>query len=242
MEQQRGVSAASAVILGLCILAGLAALGYLLGKAAIEFRQYERSVTVKGLAEREYPADVVIWPLAFTEASNNLEELYSRLESNADRIRAFLIEQGVQANEITVSPPSIMDRSAQRYGSNDGAEYRYTASRTVTVYSNRVSEIRAMINSVSTLGKEGIVFGGDDYDNRIQYLFTQLNDVKPEMIEEATTKAREVAEKFAADSASKLGKIKNASQGQFTINDRDSNNPHIKAVRVVSTVEYYLSD
>lgn len=242
MEQQRGVTAIGALILGICILAGLAALGYLLGKAAIEFRQYERSVTVKGLAEREYPADVVIWPLSFTEASNNLEELYSRLESNADRIRAFLLEQGVQSGEISVSPPSIMDKSAQRYGGNDGAEYRYTANRTVTVYSHRVNEIRAMINSVNTLGKEGIVFSGDDYDNRTQYLFTRLNDVKPEMIEEATTKAREVAEKFAQDSASKLGKIKNASQGQFTINDRDSNNPHIKAVRVVSTVEYYLSD
>jgi uncharacterized protein len=62
------------------------------------------------------------------------------------------------------------------------------------------------------------------------------------MVEEATTKAREVAEKFAKDSKSKLGKIKKASQGQFSINNRDKNNPHIKKIRVVSTVEYYLSD
>ncbi len=62
------------------------------------------------------------------------------------------------------------------------------------------------------------------------------------MIEEATRNARAVAEKFAADSQSRLGKLKRASQGQFTIEDRDSNTPYIKRVRVVSTVEYYLSD
>jgi hypothetical protein len=73
-------------------------------------------------------------------------------------------------------------------------------------------------------------------------MFTRLNEIKPEMIEEATRQAREVAEKFAEDSQSALGKIRQASQGQFTINDRDKNNPHIKTVRVVSTVEYYLSD
>lgn len=80
------------------------------------------------------------------------------------------------------------------------------------------------------------------YQNSTEYLFTRLNEIKPGMIEEATTKAREVARKFAKDSDSRLGKIKKASQGQFSINDRDKNNPHIKKIRVVSTIEYYLSD
>jgi hypothetical protein len=86
------------------------------------------------------------------------------------------------------------------------------------------------------------VLSGDPYQNAVQYLFTRLNEVKPAMIEEATRQAREVAVKFAADSNSKLGKIRQATQGQFTIEPRDTNNPHIKNVRVVSTVEYYLSD
>jgi uncharacterized protein len=92
------------------------------------------------------------------------------------------------------------------------------------------------------LGKEGIVFTGGNYQSQTEYLFTRLNEIKPEMIEEATRQAREVAQKFAADSQSTLGKIKKASQGQFSISDRDKNNPHIKKIRVVSTVEYYLSD
>ncbi len=92
------------------------------------------------------------------------------------------------------------------------------------------------------LGKSGIVLSGDDYQSRTQYLFTGLNDLKPKMIEEATRNAREVAQKFAADSDSRLGKIRTAYQGQFSIQDRDGNTPHIKKVRVVSTIEYYLAD
>ena len=95
---------------------------------------------------------------------------------------------------------------------------------------------------LASLGRQGIALTGGEFENAPEYLFTRLNDVKPEMIQEATTKAREVAAKFAADSASSLGRIRTASQGQFTIEPRDKNNPHIKKVRVVSTVEYYLAD
>ena len=98
------------------------------------------------------------------------------------------------------------------------------------------------MNKLSELGKKGIVFSGGQYQNRTEFIFSKLNSIKPEMIQEATTKAREVAQKFAEDSNSELGKIKRAYQGQFSIFPRDKNNPHIKKIRVVSTVEYYLSD
>ena len=98
------------------------------------------------------------------------------------------------------------------------------------------------MSSLSELGQQGIVFTGDNYQSQTEYIFTRLNEIKPEMIEQATRKAREVAVKFASDSDSKLGKIKSASQGQFSISERDKNNPHIKKIRVVSTVVYYLSD
>jgi hypothetical protein len=95
---------------------------------------------------------------------------------------------------------------------------------------------------LSELGKTGIAFSQADYDAQVEYIFSRLNEVKPQMIEESTTNARSVAEKFATDSQSRLGKIKKATQGQFTINNRDKNNPHIKRIRVVSTIEYYLAD
>lgn len=238
----RESSKVSALIVGGFLFLGLTSLGYLLGSSAIKFKEYERTVTVKGLSEREYKADIVIWPIQFTEAGNNLQELYGSLETSTEKIRTFLEKNGINPEEITFTTPSITDKSAQQYGNQPRAEFRYTAIQTVTVYSQTIESVRKVMGSLSALGKKGIVFSGGNYQSQTEYIFTRLNEVKPEMIEEATRKAREVAEKFALDSKSRLGKIRRASQGQFSINDRDKNNPHIKKVRVVSTVEYYLSD
>ena len=232
----------SAFILGAFIFMGLATLGYFLGNTAIKFKEYERTVTAKGLSEHEYKADIVIWPIQFNVVSNGLAKLYSSIETSTSEIKAFLIKNGIDSNAITFSSPAITDKSAQQYSNVSKAEFRYSAFQTVTVYSKNVKGVRKLMSALSKLGKKGIVFTGGNYETKPEYIFTRLNEVKPKMIGEATMKAREVAQKFAADSQSKLGKIKRASQGQFSIKPRDKNNPHIKKVRVVSTVVYYLSD
>ena len=209
MQQQ---SKTGALILGVFIFLGLASLGYLLGAAAIEFKQFDRSVTVKGLSEREYKADIVIWPIQFTAAGNDLETLYVSIEANTSKIKEFLASNGVEHDEISFSSPSITDKSAQQYGGNTKPEFRYSAIQTVTVYSKNIDAVINVMGALSTLGKQGIVFSGTNYQSQTEYLFTRLNEIKPEMIEEATRKAREVATKFASDSDSKLGKIKKASQ------------------------------
>ena len=230
----------NSIFLGLCILLGLASVGFLLGQSLMKFKAYERTVTVKGLSEKELPADIALWPISFTTVSNDLAELYEMIEDDTDAVIAFLKENGIEDQEINVSTPDIGDKLAQGY-EKERVEFRYTATQTVTVYSSKVDKVRATMTRLVELGKKGILFSMN-YENRTEYLFTGLNQIKPEMIEEATTKAREVAEKFAKDSKSRLGKIKRASQGQFSIEDRDRNNPHIKTIRVVSTVEYFLSD
>ena len=198
-------------------------------------------MTAKGLSERELQADIVIWPIRFTAAANDLTTLYETLEGHTTDIEEFLIKAGLSAEEITSGPPAITDKLAQQYN-NATLAFRYSAHKTVTVYATNIDLVRTLISRISVLGKQGIVFSGAGYEAKPNYLFTRLNEVKPEMIEEATRNAREVAQKFAADSESKLGKIKRASQGQFSISDRDQNNPHLKKIRVVSTVEYYLTD
>ncbi|MBN2618656.1 MAG: SIMPL domain-containing protein [Spirochaetales bacterium] len=236
----------SAAILGFFIFIGLFFglyfTGSLVAESAIKIKEYERTVTVKGLSEKEYLADIVIWPLQFNLASNSLTDLYNSIDNTSSNIKEYLISNGIESNEITLSSPSISDKSAQQYGGSEIAQFRYTAYQTVTVYTDKVEKVRELQSSIINLGKKGIVLTGDSYDSQTEYIFSRLNEVKPVMIEEATIKAREVALKFAEDSESKLGKIKSATQGQFSIDSRDKNNPHIKKVRVVSTVEYYLSD
>jgi len=228
--------------MGLCVLVGLIGLGWLLAGGMVKFKELDRTVSVKGLAEREMPADIALWPIQFINAENDLSLLYSGLEDDAAAVKTFLKEQGFTEEEITISAPSITDKIAQSYGGNNRVELRYSANQTVTVYSTKIDLVRQAKRQLVSLGKQGLTLTGDTYDTRTQFIFTGLNEIKPAMVEEATRNARQVAEKFAADSNSKLGKIRKARQGQFSINDRDSNTPHIKKVRVVSTIEYYLSD
>ena len=144
--------------------------------------------------------------------------------------------------EISVSLPTLSDKYAQEYGSNDRT-YRYFSKNVVTVCTGNVETVLALMPKQSELLKKGIMVGSDNsWDNQVQFQFEGLNGIKPEMIEDATRNAREAAEKFAKDSDSRLGKIKTASQGTFTISDRDSNTPYIKKVRVVSSVTYYLKN
>ncbi|EKO3425385.1 SIMPL domain-containing protein [Vibrio fluvialis] len=232
----------SALTMGISILLGLGLLGYFVEQAAVKFKEYDRIVTVKGLSEREVLADTVIWPIQFTLADNELPTLFTTLDAQTQQVMQFLAQQGIDTQSISISAPAVIDKKAQQYGGEARIEYRYLATQTITVYSTHVDLVRQAISQIGQLGKQGIVFNQDNYNNRVEYLFSGLNDIKPAMIEEATKQAREVAEKFAKDSQSSLGKIKRATQGQFSIVDRDNNTPYVKKVRVVSTVEYFLSD
>ncbi|MEN8006712.1 MAG: SIMPL domain-containing protein [Candidatus Krumholzibacteriota bacterium] len=230
-----------ALILGISICVGLALLGHFIAGGVVKFRALDRTVTAKGLSEREVAADVAIWPIRFDLADNDLAVLSTEMEKKSGQVLAFLRENGFNDDEITVGTPAVVDRRAQRFGGpQDG--FRYQGSSTITVYSGNIEGVRAAMTRLVDLGKQGVAVGSGDYDTRPQFLFTRLNDFKPDMIEEATRNARQVAEKFARDSDSNLGKIRKARQGQFSINDRDSNTPHIKKIRVVATLEYFLTD
>lgn len=231
-----------AIVLYAFLCLGLIVLGYLISSSIIRIKGLDRTVTVKGLSEREMPANRAIWPIKFSEADNDLSNLYSVVQQKTELIIAFLKKNGFEEKEISILAPAILDRQAQGYVDPNKVKFRYTANSIITVYTKKVDSIRKTMKKLVQLGKQGIAIGGQDYQTRIEYLFTKLNEIKPEMVEEATKKAREVAEKFAKDSNSRLGKIKRARQGQFSINNRDSNTPYIKKIRVVSTLEYYLSD
>ena len=184
------------------------------------------------------PADKVIWPLKYRVTGNDLSQVYSEIENDNAAIIAFLKAGGIEADEISVAAPVINDKLAQEYGSNDRI-YRYLAKNTLTVCTNKVDEVLKLIKNQKTLIRKGIVLG-DEWDGNPTFSFEALNSIKPEMLEEATKNARESAQKFANDSGSKLGKIREANQGYFTIESRDSNTPEIKKVRVVTNVTYYL--
>lgn len=232
----------NALILGSSLLFAMTALGSILGYSAIQHRNFERTVTVKGLSEREYPADIAIWTIEFTLASESLSRLRDDVSTTTESLRGYLLTEGIEATAISAAPPVVNDSYTNQYRSVESDSPRYTASRSVTVYTNAVDLLRTTIDDFATTGETSTVEIDGSWRSWTRYEFESLNAVKPDMVEEATRNAREVAEKFAEDSGSSLGRIKEARQGQFSIRDRDISSPHIKKVRVVSTIEYYLTD
>ena len=224
-----------------CIAVGLVVLGWFLYTGINHIAYRDRQVLVRGLAEREVMADKVTWPLVTQDLGNDLSALYAQSENVNAKILAFLHAGGLSDNEISVNPPDVEDRLTQSYDPSR-VTTRYKVTNVIVVTSSDVEKVRSLIKKQSELISQGIAVLAGDYNYPTTYEFTGLNGIKPEMIAEATHNAREAAAKFAQDSGSKLGDILTATQGQFSITDRDQYSPHIKNIRVVTNLSYYLED
>lgn len=229
------------IICAAILAAGMMLLGFCLKSGIDNFSDRDRVVTVRGLCEKEVPANKVTWPIVTKEVGNDLPSIYKSIEAGNAAIMSFLKNNGITEEEISVSAPQVYDNAAERYASQD-IRYRYNVTNVVVVTSSKVEQVRELIKKQTELLRQGIAIVAGDYNYQTTYEYTDLNSIKPEMIATATANAREAADKFAEDSKSELGKIKTASQGQFSINDRDQYTPFVKTVRVVTSITYYLED
>tara|TARA_Y100001972_G_scaffold124695_1_gene174421 strand:- start:2179 stop:2886 length:708 start_codon:yes stop_codon:yes gene_type:complete len=224
------------------IFSGLTLGGYFISNTLVKGKAYDRSVTVKGLSEREVEADIAVWPINITVAGNDLQNIQQDIESQKREVTKFFKDQGFSDEEFTVGPTNISDAKADLYNPGPYREFRYIAKSDFTIRTTNINQLQTALSASLSLVSNGILISSKNDWMPIEYSFTGLNAIKPAMIEEATNNAREVAEKFAKDSNSQVGKIMRANQGLFTITDRDQNTPEIKTVRVVSTIEYQLKD
>lgn len=199
----------------------------------------DKTVSVRGLAEREVDADLAVWPLTFSLGSNDLTELQKDILAKTKIVKNYLAEYELSGNDFTVQSPSITDNSMNPYMDKNQVRYTYIAETVVLVRSSKVEQVKKAQGDSLKLMSDGIAVS-KDYKSKISFEFTKLNDIKPQMIAEATKNARTAAEQFARDSESKVGKIKRASQGLFSIEDAAADLSERKIIRVVTTVEYLL--
>lgn len=228
------------IISSAIIALGLAVCGISLPIAVKEYRALDRTVTVKGLCEKEVSADKAIWPITFRNTDNeSITSLTRKIDNDKRLILDFLIREGIGEDEITINAPVISDKLSMSYGVDRA--YRFVSKSVITVCTSKVDKVLELSTKISELLKAGVLIGSEnEWEGGITYEFEGLNEIKPEMIHEATANARLAAEQFAEDSGSHIGKIKTASQGSFSISDRDSNTPQIKRVRVVTSITYTL--
>lgn len=227
---ESAIIAAGIIILGLCVKSGIDG-----------FTNKDRKVTVKGLAETEVEADKVTWPILTKELGNDLPGLYERINATTAKVKSFLKSNGIEDSEISVNAPVVVDLNAERYGVAKH-DYRYNITSTVTVTSRKVKLVRGIIARQGELLKQGVAVVEGGYGNEVSYEYVSFQKMKPKMMQEAIKNAELTARQFAENSNSRLNKIMTADQGQFSIDNRDSNTPYIKKLRVVTTVTYSLKD
>ena len=242
-----------AVVIALIIAVGMLGAGYFVGTGPSKFKSATRTVTVRGLADREVVADFVIWSLSMRRANANISTALTEVKGDRDRLIEFLIAKGFLESELERVPISIQDKQAtQNFVVNSMRDVspRYIASATVVVRSAKVDVARTAFGGMDELMQAGVLlFGGrDDGRSNLVYRFTKFNDLRPELIADATKNARASAEKFASDSNKKVGAIRSAQQGLIQIFGEEGQDEaggytttsYRKKIRVVNTIEFDL--
>lgn len=225
-------------IIGAALIAlGIVCLGWFIKAGIDDFAEKDRRVTVKGLAEREVPADKVTWSIGTKVTGNDLPMLYENISVQTQKIKQFLLKYEMPEGEITINPPSVSDLEAREWGDNNRG-FRYIVNTTITVATNKVEQVNKAISNQAELLKQGVALG----ENTPMYEYASFQQMKPEMMAEAIKNAQKTAEQFAEASNADLGSILTADQGVFSIDNRDENTPYIKKLRVVTTVTYSLKD
>src|SRR5713101_1894993 len=244
-----------AALLGSLLALGLIVGGWVMGAQIKATRLSDRYVTVKGLVERKVKSDLAIWTLSYKEAGDDLSLVYAKTEADKKAVLQFLDQQGIQSSEIELGVVRVVDTQANEYGGSNRAPHRYIVEQQVTVRTSRVDQVAAAAQKTMQLLQKGIVLNSTPGQGLI-YKFTGLNSIKPDMITEATRNARSAADRFASDSGSKVGSIRQANQGVFAILPADQagdagesgefggnsggDSSLMKTVRVVTSVQYYL--
>ncbi|HPF78360.1 MAG TPA: SIMPL domain-containing protein [Alphaproteobacteria bacterium] len=226
---------------------GIGYAGQQIHSGLTNFRSFDRSVTMKGLAQQDVVADLAIWPISYTETGNELAPLQDLMDARGKLIVAFLKKYGIKDDEIELQQVQVQDLLAQTYRQNNSESNRYILTQTYMVRTDNITAVDKASKDMGELVRQGVVFAQSG-STAPTYLYTKLNDIKPAMIAEATKNAREAAQEFAENSGQKVGGIKYASQGVFQILSRDEtyliseSQQQNKTVRVVSTIQFYLED
>jgi uncharacterized protein len=247
----------STLIIAATIVIGLVLGSFILGKSFERFRKEDRYISVKGFAEREVKADLAIWSIKVRIAYNDLQEGSRSIDVAKNKVIQFLIKNGIDPKEIIQRDLTVSDKQADQYSApNSGEKLRYIIEETIEVRSNNVDNIQNVSRMTSELLGAGVALStrNDWQGGGLKFLFTKLNDIKPAMLAEATRNAKSAAVQFTKESDTKLGKMRKASQGLFSIADRDEassgqgeggyapagTSDLFKKVRVVISVDYSI--
>lgn len=243
---------ALALLFGCGIAAGFGSGGFFVGQAIKKFKFDDRTITVKGLVEKEVKSDLAIWKITHTFADDDLTKVDQKLNANQTLILDFLKKKNIKESDISVGLVNISDNFSREYNNNTQAK-RYVGETSITVRATDVDLVQKVAGESAELVRDGVVLSNNGYQANPKFVYTKINDIKPELLAEAVKNARKAAEQFATDSGTKVGSIRTANQGQIQILSPDAleskqyesaeeERSITKKIRIVSTLVFSLVD
>ncbi len=239
--------------LGICFIAGMYVLGLNVSQTILKSHTGVNKATVKGLAERVVDANQLRWDINFyatitqdmsvdpNPPAIDRQALYDRANNYKAQILAVLSDAGFTEKELDVS---TVRYSSSLSRNDDGVPISRTGRMdgSIRIVSDQLSLVGPAERAFEKLTVAGIGFDASDPE----YYFTDLNEIKPDMLKEATKNARIAAEEFASDAGVQVGGIQTATQGGFSVRDLNDESSDryepSKKVRVVTTITFYLSN
>jgi len=252
VEAENSQSVKAAIIVGCCLIVGLTAAGYFIGRGTARFKSEVRTVTVKGLVERELSADEAVWTLSLRRAGDDVGEVHRRITKDRDTVLAFMQQQGFTGDEVARLPTRTVDKLAREFGQPQAGErFRYLVTSAVIVRTGNIEQVQKALGATEELLKAGVILDGEREGGGAnpRFVVSKFNELRPQLLAAATKNARAVAQQFAADSGVTVGKIHSANQGSIQIFGSDGNDESapfsptstpVKKIRVVSTFEFEL--
>ncbi|WP_311269334.1 SIMPL domain-containing protein [Sphingobium sp. WCS2017Hpa-17] len=232
LEMRDKILLGSAALLAFGVISG----GYLLGDGLKRAKAADRSVTVRGLAEKDVTADLATWSISYSATGFDLPTVRAEIDSNTKELQAYFMSLGFKAGDLTPTGAGVNQYL------NNGVN-NITITQRMLLRTTDIARAQKAVAQQFDLVRRGVTL---QEGSGMKYSFTKLNDVKPDMVAAATRDARAAAEQFAKDSGAGVGGIKSATQGYFSIDARDgeggdgSSDTPYKKVRVVTTVDFYL--
>lgn len=181
-----------------------------------------QTINVTGNAMKNFDADLVKWRATYSRNDDDLKSASAQLKEDQAMVKNFLVSQGIKTNEIVFEAVNIAKDF--RYGTdangNSFSQFNgYILSQDVTIESSDLDKIEKASREISTLISQGIELSSSNPS----YYYSKLEDLKLELIAQASENAKQRGENIAIKAGSKLGQIMNADLGIFQITGKNDN-------------------
>lgn len=219
---------------GTALAIGLIISSLIFGWFYASAKKGDEAITVTGSAKRRITSDLVVWSAGVSSQAAQLSDAYKQLSDNIPRIKQYLLDKGISEEQMTISSITTMTLKRRDADGNESNEITgYLLSQQIEVRSNDVQKVSQVAREATELINQGILIES----KAPQYYYTQIGDLKVEMLGEAAKDAKERAAKIASSTGNSIGSVRSARMGVLQITAADSTEVSDYGVYDTSTIE-----